>query len=266
MLRSLREAANLNGEEAAAAAERSASWLSRIESGQAVLRLRELRDLLNHYRMDDPDRRAALERMATEGRERDWWTGYTDKLDPLFGRFVGLEAVASEILTFEDHAIPGLLQSPRYMQTLIRLAVPKPQPEVTEATIEFRTRRQGILHDEQRPHFVVILDEAVLHRRMGGQEVMREQFAFLLDAIDRGLVEFRILATTQERMPLHAFTILRFEDDPAVAHLDTLSGGVLEEGHTAIETYETIFAYLRTIAHDPPASRRVIQAMKEAHG
>jgi transcriptional regulator with XRE-family HTH domain len=264
MLRSLREGKNLNGEKAAAAAERSASWLSRIESGQAGLRLRELRDLLDLYGMTDPARRADFERMATAGRQPDWWTDYADVIDPAFVRFVGLESEATAILTFEDHAIPGLLQSPSYMRALFRLAVPQPAAKVTDAVFEFRTQRQNILQGDERPRFSAILDEAVLHRPVGGPEVAHEQLTLLLDAIDRELVEFQVLPSRRERMPLHAFTILRFEDDPTVTHIDTLLRGVFEEGPTATETYETIFSYLRSIALDPPASRQVVLAMKDA--
>jgi transcriptional regulator with XRE-family HTH domain len=262
-LRSLRESADLTGEGAAAAAERSASWLSRIESGRAALRLRELRDLLDHYGMTDPDVRADLERMANGGRQRDWWTAYTDKLFPSFARFMGLESEATAILTFEDHAIPGLLQSPSYVRALFRLAVPPTDDDVIDAMVEFRVRRQEVLRDEERPHFTVVLDEAVLHRRFGGPEVAREQFTFLLDAIDRELVEFHILESGRERMPLHAFTVLRFEDDPTVAHIDTLTGGVFEEGPSVTEKYEEIFSYLCDIALDPPASRRVIDTARK---
>lgn len=264
VLRSLRERANLTGEEAAAAAERSASWLSRIESGQSALRLRELRDLLDLYGAPGAAERETLERLANAGRQRDWWADYVDALDASFARFVGLESEAATILTFEDHAIPGLLQSPAYMRALFRLAIPQPAAEVTKLAIEFRTRRQHLLQDVERPKFTVILDEAVLHRRIGGPDVAGEQLGYLLDAIDRGIVDFRVLPTDNERMPLHAFTVLQFDGDPTVAYIDTLSGGVLEESHTATETYEKIFAYLHTITLDPAASRRVVQTLKEA--
>lgn len=263
-LRSLREEKNLNGEEAAAAAERSASWLSRIESGQAGLRLRELRDLLDLYELNDPARRADLERMANAGRQRGWWTDYADVMDPSFARFIGLESEATTILTFEDHAIPGLLQSPAYMRSLFRLAVPPLATEAEESYFSFRVRRQEILRAHDRPRFAVILDEAVLHRRIGSPAVRHEQLTLLLEAVDREIVEFRILATSQERMPLHAFTILRFEEDPSVTHIDTLFRGILEEASTATQTYEAIFAYLTTIALDPSASRQIIQDLKES--
>ena len=264
LLRSLREEKNLNGEEAAAAAERSASWLSRIESGQAALRQRELRDLLDLYGLKDQARRADLEQMANAGRQRGWWSDYTDVMDASFIRFVGLESEATTILTFEDHAIPGLLQSPLYMRGLFRLVVPALDAEVTEAWMEFRTLRQQLLREAERPHFTVILDEAVLQRPIGGSDVAHEQLSLLLDAIDGSLVEFQILPLSYERMPLHAFTVLQFEDDPTITHLDTLSGGVFEETSAMVGRYEKIFAYLRAIALGPPESRRIIETLKEA--
>src|SRR4051794_32457565 len=128
LLRDLRERRDLNGDEAAAAVERSASWLSRIESGQAGLRQRELRDLLDLYGLTDAGRRTELEQMADAGRQRAWWSEYADALAPSFLRYVGLEADAASILVFEDRVMPGLLQSPAYISSLFALAVPELTP------------------------------------------------------------------------------------------------------------------------------------------
>ncbi|WP_204009309.1 DUF5753 domain-containing protein [Virgisporangium aurantiacum] len=264
LLRSLREQAGLNGEDAGAAVERSASWLSRIESGQAALRLRELRDLLGVYGVTDPARIASFEQLANAGRQRGWWSDYSD-VSSTFARYVGLETDAAAISTFEDRVIPGLLQSPGYMRALFNLAVPAPSPEVIEARIQVRARRQQILREADRPRFSLVLDEAVLRRRIGGAEVAREQLAHLLDAIDRQHVDLQILTFAGGAvMPLHAFTLLQFSEDPAVVYIDTLTGGVWEEGDTRTGTYAEIFAYLLTIALDRPASRHLIQVAKDA--
>jgi transcriptional regulator with XRE-family HTH domain len=265
LLRSLREQVGRTGEDAAAAVERSASWLSRIESGQSALRLRELRDLLQLYGLTDQARITELEGLANAGRQRGWWSRYGDVIPGAFARYIGLEADAIAISTFEDRVIPGLLQSPGYMRALFALGVPPPPAEVVESRVEIRTKRQELLRRAGRPRFTLILDEAVLRRRIGGEPVAREQLAFLLDAIEQEQVELQILTFEGgEVMPLHAFTVLRFDDDPAVVYIDTLTGGVWEEGNTVAGTYEKIFDYIRTIALPPQASRQYIQAAKDA--
>ena len=48
-------------------------------------------------------------------------------------------------------------------------------PGVYEQRIEVRMRRQRVLEGDSRPRYRVLLDEAVLYRRVGGSAVMADQ-------------------------------------------------------------------------------------------
>src|SRR5262245_58694697 len=120
-LRTLRAESNKTFDDVAEHLERSQSWLSRVESGHIGIRNRELRDLLNLYEVRDSMLRSRLEALADSGRRRGWWSDYTNTLSPAFGRFIGFEADASLIRTYEDRVVPGLLQHPDYMSSLQHL-------------------------------------------------------------------------------------------------------------------------------------------------
>jgi transcriptional regulator with XRE-family HTH domain len=96
-LRDLRIRAGLSGNAAGAAVERSGSWISRVESGRVGLRGLDLRPLLDLYGVHDQQRRDELEGLAREGKQRGWWSRYSDSLPEAFIVFVGLEAAAQSI-------------------------------------------------------------------------------------------------------------------------------------------------------------------------
>jgi len=73
----------------------------------------DLRLLLDRYGLDDREHRAYLERLARESNKRGWWQDYGDTIPPYYTDFIGLEADASYIKTWEPTIIPGLLQTPR---------------------------------------------------------------------------------------------------------------------------------------------------------
>src|SRR5689334_15072913 len=101
----------MTGEEVGVAIERSASWVSRVETGRVGLRGRDLRDLLDIYRVDDPTVVEELLGLAREGKQRGWWSRYADTLSGPYATYIGFESEASELLTYHTLIVPGLLQT-----------------------------------------------------------------------------------------------------------------------------------------------------------
>jgi len=240
-LRRLRDDVGITGEEAAAAVDRSASWISRIESGQSGLRARELRDLLDLYRVDDDTQRADLEALAETGRRRAWWSKYTESLPQPLVRYIGFEAEARSIIVYQDTVVPGLLQTTEYMTEIHESAVPPLHPKVLKDRIEARQRRQQLLDTPGGPHLTAIVDEPVLRRVYGTTGCLQRQLQHLLTVSERDSIDVRVVPFAATRIQLdHGFTLLRFDSAPPVAFLETIRGGFLEEGPDADETYGMI--------------------------
>ncbi|MFV2196548.1 Scr1 family TA system antitoxin-like transcriptional regulator [Nocardiopsis sp. LOL_012] len=66
--------------------------------------------LLDVYGVTDQRRREALFELTRQSRIKGWWTRYSD----FAGAYIGFEAEASSIATYQVGAIPGLLQAPDY--------------------------------------------------------------------------------------------------------------------------------------------------------
>jgi transcriptional regulator with XRE-family HTH domain len=164
-LRRLREEAGLTIERVAATLECSESKVSRIETGQVGAMPRDVRDMLDLYKVG-PEQREALIQIARDARQKGWWHAYTDV--PVVPGYVGLEVSAAAIDTFGALLVPGLLQTPEYARTVLEALLPDLSAEQIRRRVELRMARQSILNGEHPPTLRAILDEALLRRPVGG--------------------------------------------------------------------------------------------------
>src|SRR4051794_22361287 len=81
-LRTLREQAGLTIEDVAQELECSVSKVSRLETGQGIPRLRDVRDLLDRYEVTDQDHRERMMGLVRDGQRQGWWHDFSDVLAP----------------------------------------------------------------------------------------------------------------------------------------------------------------------------------------
>src|SRR5215216_5333015 len=190
-LRRLREDAGLTIDRVAEALECSPSKVSRIETGQVSATPRDVRDMLELYRVDE-DRREAMVQIAREARQRGWWQKFVDVPDGV-PAYVGLEAAATSIDVYMSLIVPALLQTPDYARAVIGAVRPDlPRSEI-DRRVELRVHRQGLLDQERPPLMRVLLDDAVLARPVGGPAVMAAQRRRLLEDAERAAITLQLL-------------------------------------------------------------------------
>jgi len=164
-LRRLRESSGYKLEEVAGQLGVAPSTLSRIETGKAPTKSVYLTQLLEAYGVIDPGHRQVLVDMAREGHRKGWWAAYDDVLPSGLGVYVGLEAEASGLRSYEISVVHGLLQTADYARAILRETGPRHTEEQIERLVELRMERQRRLHEEPPLDLWVIHDEAVIRRR-----------------------------------------------------------------------------------------------------
>ncbi|MQY15522.1 hypothetical protein SRB5_57040 [Streptomyces sp. RB5] len=97
-----------------------------------------------------------------------------------FRDYARLEREATEIGFYSTLTVPGLLQTENYARTILLARQPLLDAETIEERVAARLARQQVLERWPLPMVTVVLDEAVLLRRIGGPEVQREQLECLL--------------------------------------------------------------------------------------
>jgi transcriptional regulator with XRE-family HTH domain len=213
-LRAYRDACNLTITAAAARVGFSAAKLSRIEGGKIPVSDDDLCSLLELYGVADGQERYAVLTFNSRLDRGQWWDDYTAVLDSWFTSFLVVESMATESRSYESLYIPGLLQTQRYAEALIRLHG-APSDEIRRR-VEVRVQRQQRVLQPGASRLWTIIGQAALHDAVVdgavGPEVMREQIEFLLDlAHRRPDIQIQILpAAKRWLLPAESsFTLLR---------------------------------------------------------
>jgi transcriptional regulator with XRE-family HTH domain len=260
LLRKLRLEKGLTVEQAADQLLFSMSKLSRMETGHGIATARDIRDLCVLYEVTDHAERDHMMKLAAEGRRQAWWQSY----DLGYATYVGLEAEAVTISAFQSSVVHGLLHTADYARAGHRGAMPLLSPDQIELQIEAKLTRQRILTRDEPPRFGVVLDEAALHRLVGGRQVMAAQLAKILEVAALPHVTVQVLPYDVGAHPATEsnFTILELPAAPGVVFVEGLIGSTYLERDDDLARYQTIFRELESIALSPQGSLEIIRQFK----
>lgn len=266
-LRRLREARQLKCEDAGEAIRASHSKISRMELGRIGFKQRDVADLLTFYGVDDRAERESLLALAEEASMPAWWHGYADLVPSWFEAYLGMEAAASVIRTYEVQFVPGLLQTEDYARAVIRLGHRDAPTAEIDRRVELRMKRQTILHRPDAPKLWAVIDEAALRRPYGGAATMRGQIKHLIDLAE-------LPGVTIELMPFstggHAaaggpISILRFAESeiPDVVYLEQLNSAVYANRPVDLDHYWHVMNRLVIQAEPPNATTTILHRFLE---
>jgi transcriptional regulator with XRE-family HTH domain len=260
-LRRLREAAGITRSAAAYAVRASDSKLSRLELGRVAFKERDVADLLAMYGVQDEAEREAFLEMVRHANQPGWWRRYSDVMPGWFQDFVGLEESASLIQAYELQFVPGLLQTEAYAMAIATRGRPDFAPEDVRRRIALRIERQKILFGVKAPTLWVVLDESVLHRPIGGRQVLRAQLEHVLELSHRPNITVQVVPNHLSGYAAEgSFSILRFAEPelPDVAYVEHLGGALYLDGVSEIETFSLALDRLMVDADTPDRSRQFI--------
>jgi transcriptional regulator with XRE-family HTH domain len=246
-LRRLREDAGLNQADVVRKLDWSQSKLIRIENGSVGVSVTDARALLSLYGAPS-ELSDDLVSLARRTRTRTWWSRYRDVLNPAYQEFIGYEADASRLRHCHPTIVPGLLQTELYARTLIPALALAPRAQSTyDSLIEVRLKRQAeILHGDNPPEYIAIIDEGALRRPVGGPDIMRAQLRHLVDLQDLKHATVAVLPfSAGPHVGMQgAFHIMDFADavDEPVFFTETAQGNmVLRDNPEVIAQYGKAF-------------------------
>jgi transcriptional regulator with XRE-family HTH domain len=262
-LRRLREIADITPQQAAREIGASESKISRMERGRNALKYDDVAELLFFYGVSDETVREELLSLARRANQPGWWHSYNDVLPDWFQPYVGLEAAALRIRSYEAHYIPGLLQTPNYAAAVIALDGFPPE-EVD--------RRVGLRHARQRRfregavRLWAIIDEAALRRRFGDTDVMRGQLEELIAAAKLPNLTLQVTPfTSGGHAALNGFAILRFPDRQMtdVIYVEQLTNALYLDKREEVDAYTLAMDRLSVISASPAESVEIISRIRD---
>jgi transcriptional regulator with XRE-family HTH domain len=221
MLRHCRERAGLSTAQLGSLVYLTGDMVAKIERGRRTATEKFVLDC------------EAIPELAANGTLRVLWEelreSFTGRLFPgWFADWASKEGEAVKLRWFELALVPGLLQTEAYATALLRDRIGF-NGDVDEV-VAARMARQAILTRYDPPELFVIVDEAVLHRQVGGPDVMAAQLKQLTQPLGRTIVRVIPAGTGVHDGVQGAFIIADFADAPSAAYLETALRGLPVEG------------------------------------
>jgi hypothetical protein len=264
-LRRLREAQGVSREDAGWEIRASESKISRMELGRVSFKERDVEDLLTLYGQVDTDERERLLALARQANTPGWWHRYGDVLPNWFQSYLGLEAAASLIRTYEVQFVPGLLQTADYARSVVLLGHGRAKAEEIDRRVDLRMRRQKILDRPEAVQLWAVIDEAVLRRPVGSRSTMRGQIQALIDATQRQSVHLQVLPfqVGGHSAAGGAFSILRFPDQelPDIVYVEQLSSALYLDKRDDVDVYLQVIERISVTALTPALTAEALDKL-----
>ncbi|UGQ09422.1 helix-turn-helix domain-containing protein [Yinghuangia sp. ASG 101] len=265
-----------SGHKAGAVAKRllwSPSKITRLEKGEnAIVELTDVMALCEVYGAD-AETRSVLEGYAVVTKtRRDWWQSpkFRPVIRPSLRAFIGQEATAERLQTYQSEFVPGLLQSEPYVRALHQAAHIGLDEADVDLLVTMRMTRQEVLHRPDSPlKLTAVVNESVLRREVGGTAVARQQLGYMADLARLPNVRLQVVPFKVGVHPAMdgQFTILAFAKDAGLRpliYMEKLADDWVVREDRVVTKYQEAFDELQAVASSPQDSLRMIdQAIKE---
>jgi hypothetical protein len=235
--------------------------LFRIETARTRPHMRTLATLLDRYEVD-ADEREQLNDLCRDASKQGWLRPYHSELPEEYTAYISFEDEAQGVRNYESLFVPGLLQTEEYTRAVVRGVAPSATEDEVEDRVRARMERQRILTRPTPVKLWAVLDEAALHRMVGGSDVMRAQLDRLVSAAKAPNITIQVIpfgAGAHPGMP-GQFITLDFADpvDTDLIYIDSMAGDLFLESDADVVRYRDAFDNLVAIALSPKKSASFI--------
>lgn len=165
---------------------------------------------------------------------------------------------------YASHVVPGYLQTPGYATALMgTIAAFRGAPDDVSQAVEARMRRSRVTQEGDH-RFATLIEENVLHHRVGGTDVMAAQLGSLLASMALPSMSLGVIpaaaAREQVMWPLEQFTVF---DDTRV-NVELLAAKVTVTAPGELDIYLQAFTRLTRLAVYGAEARALIVRAIEA--
>jgi transcriptional regulator with XRE-family HTH domain len=257
-LRALRQVKGLTCQQVADALDWSVSKVSRMETGVRGLFPDDVAAMLGY--LEAPAKlRDELLTLVRDG-EKPNWIQVGAGLPKHWKNLIRMENDAKAIYNYEPLVVPGLLQTGDYARAVIGAGNLELSESVVDQLVRTRMGRQAVLSRHDAPMVMVMVDEMVLRRPIGGQGCMYGQLQHLINMAGRSRVEIRVVpfavgANAGLEGPM---VIMEFDAQPTLVYLEIRSASGFLEEPAELSRTKVAWRALHALALSPEESVRLI--------
>ncbi|MFM9588913.1 helix-turn-helix domain-containing protein [Streptomyces scabiei] len=252
VVRALREHAGVSREEFGALVHLSRHSVASIELGRRLADQRFV-ELAEEATGGTGAVRGAFQHMARQPGLAAW-----------FRTWARLEREAAVLDTYECRLAPGLLQPESYVRAVFENAVPPLTDGELDTQVAVRMERQQLLRERPNTSFSFIIEESVLLRGLGGQEVTRCLLDYLLEcaALRNASLQIMPLKRTQHASLSGPLQLVETPDGRRLAYAEGHMNGRLIADAKDVALLNQRYAKLRSQALTPEDSVSLLERLR----
>ncbi|MGW1436768.1 helix-turn-helix domain-containing protein [Streptomyces griseus] len=271
-----RDENGMSAEEAATAlmkhgVQLSAPTLYRHESGHTAVKPEIVEAYASIYQVDDPEEIGRWLKWAKKSKEKGPWASSGRTIGPTFRDYADAESLAEELRTWQPDAIPGLLQTKKYSEEIIRISgtvrpgeQPSEEGEIQDR-IALREARKAILANESTPRVWAVIGEAAVRTPLSQDdpESHREQIQNLLMlSKTRATIQVIPMASGLHGCLSGAFDVVTFGDgDVDMVFREGYGDGSFIEDVAQVHAYRSRYERLQSQAMSITATRKFLKGL-----
>ncbi|MFI8297703.1 helix-turn-helix domain-containing protein [Streptomyces nigra] len=174
-----------------------------------------------------------------------------------------LEAEAVELFVYETHVVNGLLQTEEYTRALLGMRRPLLDEATIEQRVAARLARQEIFDRWPAPLLSFVMEEPVLRRPLGGEQVWRGQLEQMFLLGQKRNVELQVMPLDREDNAGvdGAFTLLMPKQGQQVAYMEAQGRSTLVTERDAVQALSARYGIIRAQALTPSESLAFIEKL-----
>lgn len=174
--------------------------------------------------------------------------------------FVDHEQEALTLLSYQNQVVPGLLQTEAYARAVFGCLYPPLDEEQLEEWVQARLNRQKVLERKPRPMMNYLLEESILHRPIGGHDVLRVQNQHLRRCAELPFLGLQIMPTDRGT---HAglngpMVLLETPDHDQLAYIEGQRVSFLVDDPDEVSVLQQKYGMLRSQALSPEETKRLL--------
>ncbi len=205
------------------------------------------------------EKRDRIRTLARHAREPNWLASSNADISHALTALLAFESTATKITTWSPMLLPGLLQTPDYIRSIMEASsVPI---EEADKRLRIRLERQAVLTRREPVALRALIGEWAIRETIGTPAIMSDQIDHLLEISQRTNVSVRVVpAGLGYHVGLTGpFEIYEFPGAPPITFVEHIrSSAFLHESEQTL-TYRQVAKMLAERALSEAASRELLE-------
>ncbi|MEV6442430.1 helix-turn-helix transcriptional regulator [Amycolatopsis sp. NPDC051716] len=205
------------------------------------------------------EQRDRIRTLARHAREPNWLASSNTDLPFALTTRLDLERTATAITTWSPLIVPGLLQTPDYIRSIMENSAVT--IEQADKRLRVRLARQKILTRRDPIRFTALLGESSLQENVGDSGIMSDQIDHLVAMSARSNISLRIVPAGIGYHPglIGPFDIYEFPGPPPIASVEHACSTAFLHEDTQISGHQQLAKLLRKVALSEEASQALLR-------